>query len=636
MPDLSHLYSCSIDRPKAGFFDTSKTDVDGCKIGSFAAVSQTQQRHERSELAHRLVKAAKSPTQPKPDENQLVTVAGLVSTVGALQRQNERVALAMRGDREGWEQVACVEYREIDWDLLWRWDCREAELRKREQTSMPVVDPSRIGDGAEQTHQMDLTTGEITRVRCYESDSRAVVEYRDWCDEYRIRTKVDQAITDTPPEQAGPRYTSMLSLEGARKISESCRYMAEKKDGFTTFLTLTLDSAARRRVEICRNVGPCTELEFKPATKQKRARYVPKVTHLTGQHFIYCRKYGRVPLRRVVNGPSHDMTFQTVQKELARFWDAANKLYKRGWVEKVKGQEHKGEKLPDTTHRGEPHEDNLHYAWVVENPKNEQGQDNPHIHIMMRWRVPYRDFKAWAQRLEKIWGQGFAHLEKIKEPEKAGSYMAKAAGYMTKGEDGGQGLVRGNRYGISRDARAPDWEIVGVYENGLMGTLVRDVYDHFICEYGDKLQRRNWLKDKLEETPKEAKNERQKIGKALEKIRKELNAVPHRPSKYQLVIKGKNAARQFFNWAKSKTEQRGQNWLPPKEAGAYWQESAPPQTAYGREFRERLRQQRRAVWSRKIDRIKGQCVAYWKSVFDGGVPDWADPGGDAFDYGAPA
>ncbi|MEH6470352.1 MAG: hypothetical protein V7752_03805 [Halopseudomonas sp.] len=52
-----------------------------------------------------------------------------------------------------------------------------------------------------------------------------------------------------------------------------------------------------------------------------------------------------------------------------------------------------------------------------------------------------------AVRLKQLRGQGVARFEKIKEPEKAGVYMAKAAGYMTKAEGRtDQGTVKGNRY----------------------------------------------------------------------------------------------------------------------------------------------------------------------------------------------
>ena len=86
-------------------------------------------------------------------------------------------------------------------------------------------------------------------------------------------------------------------------------------------------------------------------------------------------------------------------------------------------------------------------------PKNDDGEDNPHIHLLMDWRADRKHFAGWAKRIESIWGNGAFHLERIKDPTAAGAYMAKAAGYMTKAAgDDDQGEVRGNRYAISSAA----------------------------------------------------------------------------------------------------------------------------------------------------------------------------------------
>ena len=243
------------------------------------------------------------------------------------------------------------------------------------------------------------TTGHYKPLRSHTSKGPGrftIITHRAWSDEYRIRTQVETTTGTLPPEQSGERASDMLSMRGARAIGDSSHYMAVKKGGYTTFLTL--DAGARQRV---------------------------------------------------ASGET------TVQKEISRFWDAAQKMYSRGWVNEMTGNKVEGKN------------DSLHYCWVVENPKNEDGEDNPHAHILMRWRVPYREFEGWAARLEQLWGQGFAHLEKIKEPEKAGAYMAKAAGYMTKAEGRtDQGTVRGNRYGISKPSRASEWLQVGRYELG--------------------------------------------------------------------------------------------------------------------------------------------------------------------------
>jgi hypothetical protein len=103
----------------------------------------------------------------------------------------------------------------------------------------------------------------------------------------------------------------------------------------------------------------------------------------------------------------------------------------------------------------------LAYLWVAESPDTidkETGEvlgENPHMYLMMKWQVPFKHFAAWASRIEALWGHGFAHLEKIKDPRKAGAYVAKAAGYLSKAQGKtDQGNIRGNRQ--SQSARAPE------------------------------------------------------------------------------------------------------------------------------------------------------------------------------------
>lgn len=185
----------------------------------------------------------------------------------------------------------------------------------------------------------------------------AVIQYREWSEEWRIRSRVETISGTKPPEQSGTRESFMLTDRAARKIAESCEYMAAKHGGYSTFLTATFSDESREKIAS-----------------------------------------GEV----------------TIQREVSRLMDGLNKMYRRGWNTET------GEKVPAETGQ-------IPYCWVVEIPQNDNGEDNPHVHILMKWRVPYRQFKCWANRIEKIWGHGFAHLEKIKDPECAGAYMAKAA-----------------------------------------------------------------------------------------------------------------------------------------------------------------------------------------------------------------
>jgi hypothetical protein len=75
-----------------------------------------------------------------------------------------------------------------------------------------------------------------------------VIEYRKWADEYRIRMDTRPGAGAQTPDNAGDRVTAMLTERGARKISESCYYMACQRGGFSTFATLTLSLEAREKL----------------------------------------------------------------------------------------------------------------------------------------------------------------------------------------------------------------------------------------------------------------------------------------------------------------------------------------------------------------------------------------------------
>ncbi len=510
----------------------------------------------------------------------------------------------------------------------------------------------------------------------------AVVQYREWSDEYRFSTRVEGASMVAPPEQAGPRVTDMLSSRGAQKISESCYYNSVANGGFTTFLTLTMDTAGRARIMPQMTEGSTTLVKY-----SKRAKaYIPDCTWL---------EQGR------------QLNDQTIQKELSRFLDAAQKMYQRGWSTHYKrlkksyedgnaytpivfgdykvqankiGRQNKTDlgiegntqniqpgrpftqlsfdegytihksrevkpKLPISlltnpnpsyeeikkfvpvlTNRkfkritekvsfddGQPNglytpvyfADKLHYCWVVEVPKNEQGHDNPHVHMMMRWSVPFEFFPQWARRLEKLWGQGFAHLEKIKEPEKAGSYMAKAAKYMTKGADGtsDQGTVRGNRYGISKHARAPVWVTMFESELGIMGSLIHDMNEHYEQVNSHLTEERKKLNEALQNNKSQAKTKaseksRQAIGRALEKVRNKIKRLPFRTGKYQLIAKGVDAFAGFMLWATTPKEIQPNRFTPHKPPSSIWNPNERPECLTVNKIKKR--QHRRQFMSLRL------------------------------------
>jgi len=389
-------------------------------------------------------------------------------------------------------------------------------------------------------HQHMLDTGEIPEPIIVEHEHkklhtplnspgcRAVIEFKEWADEWRLRTEVDGQNLQ-PPEQSGQRISDMLSHRGVSKIAESCAFMSVCKGGYKTFVTGTFKDEVRESIA----AGDTT-----------------------------------------------------IQKEVSRTMDAMQKMYRRGWTTKS------GERITG-------HTKGLPYCWVVEVPKNEQGEDNPHIHMLLGWRVEYKYFAEWAERIEKIWGNGYFHLEKIKDSNCAGAYMAKAAGYLSKAQDNDtQGQVKGNWYGISAIARAPGWAIYAKAQMHIVSQLIVDVYDNLTQKYGEQFRERARLNKTLAKIPKDKKGLRQRLGKKLAKVRDELNQLPIRCNKYQVVCKGRGHAYRFFNWCVNE-EDAGNEWLPKKDKGMAWITGNAPEAKDSLYFHKLYSLiQRRKFWRR--------------------------------------
>ena len=409
----------------------------------------------------------------------------------------------------------------------------------------------------------------------------AVIERRDWCGEYRIRMETRAANSELPPEQAGDRVTAMLTDRGARKISESCYYVATARGGYSTFLTLTLTAEAREKLarRVVRPAYPMTETGYlKPAITPARAKPGPFCPDFSGTDQIatdnqkaeIAAEYSALhPETGRPFTPLREAWAWSVQKEASRFFEAAGKMYQRGW----QYQNDKGETVRVPGSRalycvmGEDEDktgarftrlkwwrEPLDYLWVAENPDRideETGEvlgENPHLHVLMRWRVDYRHFQAWAKRLERLWGQGMAHLEKLKDPAKAGGYVAKAAGYLSKSQGKtDQGEIRGNRYGISSRARAPGWIECERHQVGMMGWLLAEAHEAWNRKHGPKIQQREQLKRQLDKATTPA--HRQKIGKILEGVRAKLEPLP-KISKYGAIFKTAEQKQRFIIWAK--------------------------------------------------------------------------------------
>lgn len=442
---------------------------------------------------------------------------------------------------------------------------------------------------------------------------KTIIEFREWQEAYRIRTEAECVSGSPPPSQSGVRESDTLTARAATKIAESCEFMHIQNGGFKTFVTGTLSPESRKKLttlkpvpieesahELIKSAGPFSPIEFKNGELIKSEKIEPAGARVYKSTFIS-------------DGPCTPIRWElesTVQKEVTRTMDAMQKMYKRGWQKKD------GTKV-------DGHENGLPYLWVVEVPDNEHGEPNPHIHMLMGWSVEYKHFHEWAKRIEGIWKHGYFKLEKIKDTSAAGAYMAKAAGYLCKAQDKtDQGTVQGNRYGISKAARAPSWVHVNHAQMHTMGQLIYDVYDHLTVTYGEKYRERKKLNDALTKIPKENNVIRNKIGKRLARVRKELKAVPIRCNKYQLVVTGKAAAMSLFTWLKTPTSEEFTNnneeWLPVKPEGWEWEAGPKPKaensqffTAIYRKFSDNKFWRRLNVpaWMRESN-----ADEYWHSV----------------------
>ncbi|WP_240205664.1 hypothetical protein [Vibrio sp. CyArs1] len=342
--------------------------------------------------------------------------------------------------------------------------------------------------------------------------------HRDWNETYKLQVITETPSGNAPAENVGARFTEKLNPRAVSRIFEAGAYTAACHGGFTTFLTLTFSK--KKRLELfggmldeadCQTMGSHHPIQYKrnmvtSYPKRGEKKIWDPITDIGGEYITVPTKdspYPRVmnrgsiiagPYCDIKQKPEKEFTMEkgletTIGKEVSRFLDAAKKMYQRGWVADHTTQidPESGSKYSDLkNHKVPMHVQpsiegptvipaDFHYIWVAECPANEDGEPNPHVHLLLRWSVPEPLFSPWAKRLEKIWGHGFAKLERIRKPTAASSYIIKAVGYAAKGANAGQGLIRGNRYNIARCSRAPDWECLAAFETHNMTAIIREM-----------------------------------------------------------------------------------------------------------------------------------------------------------------
>ena len=170
------------------------------------------------------------------------------------------------------------------------------------------------------------------------------------------------------------------------------------------------------------------------------------------------------------------------------------------------------------------------------------GEQNYHAHVLMRWNVEPVFFHEWAARIEGLWGQGFVTIERIKNAKAAASYLLKALGYMVKGGEGSQGEIRGNRYNISKHARAESWENCATHEAQHMYGLIQEYTQGLEAKKERKLFKQVELKktlgtiEKLKNVNK--KDFSEKRAQFIEKLEQKLETVSEKISEISTELNG--------------------------------------------------------------------------------------------------
>jgi hypothetical protein len=471
----------------------------------------------------RLVKRRKSPTQPKRDENPRSKQSLLAGKAKSL-------------------------------DSLFTSALMNLSPKKRAEKRAEL-----LGVGFDET--LDLETGEIKpkltaeierghyASKPLEADKSAKVHFqsRNWSNDYRVVCTQNTRASDAPDANTGDRLTQTVTSRARGKIVDSGLYMQAVKGGFNSFLTITLDEKARKKLN---------NKHLKKDRGGKAGEIIKPWFDANGEKLVFemaenneIEASGRFTLLK--------FDFSTIGEQLSPFFDALGKMHKRGFVatgnvtntprakkypfgkvecigrnerlypwgkvssvgasgrvesdlmhdnerlyswgvveciETCERRAYTNEKMEITAVECEQSASKkpvFDYLWCAEAPAKKHGskvyewegekieiqcvgEQNYHAHVLMRWNVEPVFFHEWAARIEKIWGQGFVTIERIKNAKAAAAYLLKALGYLVKGAEGSQGEIRGNRYNISKHARAEGWENCATHDAQHMYGLIQE------------------------------------------------------------------------------------------------------------------------------------------------------------------
>ncbi|NLS13352.1 hypothetical protein HGP28_10655 [Vibrio sp. SM6] len=334
------------------------------------------------------------------------------------------------------------------------------------------------------------------------------LQAREWSGQYRLQQTVETPCGNAPEANGGERFTEKLTSRAVKNIFEAGAYVATCHGGFQTFLTLTLDGAARERVlsgmEYTDDGAPFSPVSFKQ-------NFAVSVGDVAGPYTALEWYRGKIKRKTAMNecgeiaGPYSPIFAKpeklwevvgaktTIGAEVSRFINALKKFRKRGGVltatERCPESGRLFSPVPAVKASLLPEKRDFHYIWVAESPANDQGEPNLHVHLLMDWSVPQALFASWAARIEELWGNGYANLKRIKKSDAASSYIIKAVGYAAKGGNADQGLIRGNRYNIAQCSRAPKWEVLESFEAGNMAGILSEL-GHKLAMWRKPIERR--------------------------------------------------------------------------------------------------------------------------------------------------
>ncbi|ODB41082.1 hypothetical protein BB427_11360 [Pseudoalteromonas sp. BMB] len=514
--------------------DVSETDIENSitwqeYVESFARSNREAQAPQGIEKA-RLVISCKSQTRPKPHE---------IATQKQIKERQKQLKLdSLRsGVMRTLSKEKRAEYLGIhDGECL---DFDTGEVRPIYESFVDVGHFESPVLGRIEREPNTKSNAKPKIVKPHYQNNRAHFQSRNWSDDFRIVCTQMTSTSDAPDANTGERITRSLTSRARGKIIDSGLYMQAVKGGYSAFLTVTLDEAARKKLD---------EKHYKKDRGGKEGDVISPWYNANGEKLEFeCAENDEIIADGRFTYVKFD--FATIGEQLSPFLDSMGKMHKRGWMstrglfkEFVKTDVfHNNERLYPwgivecieqcearaiTNKKMEickiecaqdpKKKPVFDYMWVAEAPRKihesrlypfgENGElvevqsigyQNYHAHMLMRWNVPHHHFREWAERVERLWGKGMVHIERIKSPAAASSYLLKALGYMSSDSKGDQGEIRGNRYNISKYARAEAWENCATHESQHMYTLIQEYLQYLEAKRKRKRKVQNELKETI-------------------------------------------------------------------------------------------------------------------------------------------